>query len=100
MAHLSPQLRWPTPIELTLSGDNWLGKSGQRVRGYLNENWRLEPIGPLASCATADGLRRFDMVERHQAIGSRVHLNLAAQPLLLESFLQPCPAALTWAAAR
>ncbi len=99
VAHLSPQLRWPTPIELTLAGDNWLGKANQRVRGYLNDNWRLEPTGPLSGC-TSDGSRRYDMVERHQAIGSRVHLNLAAQPKLLESFLQPCPAALTWAAAR
>jgi len=104
VAHLSPRLRPPSPIELTLSGGNWLGKPGQRIRGYLNDNWRLEPTGPLASCTasscTGDATRRLDMIERHQAIGSRVHLNLAAQPQLLESFLQPCPAALSWAASR
>jgi hypothetical protein len=37
------------------------------------------------------------LVLRHQAVGSRVHLNLAAQPQLLGGFLRPCPAALAWA---
>jgi cobyrinic acid a,c-diamide synthase len=99
VAHLSPHLRAPEPIELTLPGTNWLGRPGQRLRGYLNGNWRLEPRGPLGSYLgqSANGC---EMIERHQAIGSRVHVNLAAQPTLLESFLQPCPAALDWAAAR
>jgi hypothetical protein len=84
---------------LTLGRNRWLGQQGQTLRGYLNENWRIEPIGPLSSCA-AEPQHRYDLVERHQAIGSRVHFDLAAQPALLESFLQPCPAALDWVAAR
>ena len=98
-AHLSPQRRPARPIELTLGGNRWLGQQGQRLRGYLNENWRIEPTGPLSSCA-AEPQHRYDLIERHQAIGSRVHFDLAAQPALLESFLQPCPAALDWVAAR
>ena len=99
MAHLSPVRRPASPIELTLGRNRWLGRQGQRLRGYLNENWRIEPSGPLSSCA-AEPQHRYDLVERHQAIGSRVHFDLAAQPALLASFLQPCPAALDWVAAR
>jgi cobyrinic acid a,c-diamide synthase len=98
-AHLSRKHQAPRPIELTLGGNRWLGQQGQRLRGYLNENWRLEPSGSLSSCA-AEPENCYDLVERHQAIGSRVHFDLAAQPSLLESFLQPCPAALDWVAAR
>ncbi|HEX3999858.1 MAG TPA: hypothetical protein VHX65_15010 [Pirellulales bacterium] len=98
-AHLSAERRPPRPIELSLSGSRWLGQKGQRLRGYLNENWRIEPTGSLTSCAV-EPEHQCDLVERHQAIGSRVHFDLAAQPALLESFLQPCPAALVWAAAR
>lgn len=98
-AHLSPQHRAPQPIELTLGGSHWLGQRGQRLRGYLNENWRIEPNGPYASCI-AEPQHRVDLIERHQAVGSRVHFDLAAQPALLESFLQPCPAALDWVASR
>ncbi|HEV3418541.1 MAG TPA: hypothetical protein VG056_17085 [Pirellulales bacterium] len=89
----------PRPIELTLANDFWLGNRGQRVRGYLNENWQIEPVGALASCA-AESERRFDLVERHQAVGSRVHLNLALQPALLEGFLRPTAPALAWALPR
>ncbi len=98
-AHLSPECRPPRPIELTLSGSHWLGQRGQRVRGYLNENWTIEPSGPFSSCI-AEPQHRSDLIERHQAVGSRVHFDLAAQPTLLESFLQPCPAALDWMASR
>jgi cobyrinic acid a,c-diamide synthase len=85
----------PKPIELTLADDFWLGDRGQRVRGYLNESWQLEPVGRLASCA-AEPERRLDLVERHQAVGSRVHLNFALQPALLEGFLRPSAPALAW----
>ena len=54
-----------------------------------------KPVASLINCA-AESERRFDLVERHQAVGSLVHLNLALQPALLESFLRPSPAALAW----
>jgi cobyrinic acid a,c-diamide synthase len=96
VAHASPQLMLPRPIEITLARDHWLGHSGRRLRGYLNENWRLEPVGTLASCA-AEPQRHLDLVQRHKAVGSRVHFNLALQPAVLESFLRPSPPALAWA---
>ncbi len=85
----------PQPVELTLADDFWLGDRGQRVRGYLNQSWQLEPVGRLASCA-AEPERRLDLVERHQAVGSRVHLNFALQPALLAGFLRPSAPALAW----
>ncbi len=95
VAHAAPRPVPPRPIELTLAKDLWFGNRGRRLRGYLNENWRLEPVGSVNSCA-AESERRFDLIERHQAVGSLVHLNLALQPALLESFLRPSPAALDW----
>jgi cobyrinic acid a,c-diamide synthase len=96
VAHAASQRMPPRAIELTLGKSLWLGNRGRRLRGYLNENWRIEPVSPLTSCA-AESQRRLDLVERHQAVGSRVHLNLALQPALLESFLRPSPPALAWA---
>jgi cobyrinic acid a,c-diamide synthase len=99
VAHLSALRHPPRPIEMTLSGSRWLGQRGQQLRGYLNENWRIEPTG-LASCCAIEPEHQCDLVERHQAVGSRVHFDLAAQPALLQAFLEPCPPALDWAAAR
>jgi cobyrinic acid a,c-diamide synthase len=96
VAHANQQPDKPRPVELTLAKDHWLGHHGRRVRGYLSERWRLEPVGALSTCV-AEPQHRLDLVERHQAVGSRVHLNLALQPVLLESFLRPAPAALAWA---
>ncbi|HKD36548.1 MAG TPA: hypothetical protein VKB78_07095 [Pirellulales bacterium] len=96
VARANSQLSQPRPVELTLARDHWLGHRGRRMRGYLSDRWRLEPTGALSSCI-AEPQHRLDMVERHQAVGSRVHLNLALQPALLESFLRPAPAALAWA---
>ena len=86
----------PRPYESRLLCDSWLGAAVGVVRGYLNDAWRLEPVGRLrALCESPD--EAFPLVGRHQAIGSRMHLNLAAQPQLLGGFLRPCPAALAWA---
>jgi cobyrinic acid a,c-diamide synthase len=86
----------PRALEVSLACDSWLGRTGAAIRGYLNDAWRLEPIGRLRSLANAAECE-FPLVLRHQAIGSRMHLNLVAQPQLLGGFLRPCPAALAWA---
>jgi cobyrinic acid a,c-diamide synthase len=86
----------PRPLEVPLDCDSWLGRTGAVIRGYLNDGWRLEPTGRLRSLAVASDCD-FPLVLRHQAIGSRMHLNLVAQPQLLGGFLRPCPAALAWA---
>jgi cobyrinic acid a,c-diamide synthase len=86
----------PQPCQTELACDSWLGPAGGVIRGYLNDAWTLEPVGRLRSlCESAEDA--FPLVVRHQAIGSRMHLNLAAQPQLLGGFLRPCPAALAWA---
>jgi cobyrinic acid a,c-diamide synthase len=95
-ARRNPMRVGPTPVEVTLAVDSWLGASGSKLRGYRNGNWTLEATGCLTRFVKEPD-SQLDLVGRHQAIGSRLHLNFAAQPALLAGFLRPCPAALAWA---
>jgi cobyrinic acid a,c-diamide synthase len=97
IARRNPVRVAPAPIEVTLAVDSWLGTAGTKLRGYRNGNWHLEPTGCLTRFATEADCE-LDLIGRHQAIGSRIHLNFAAQPSLLGGFLRPCPEALAWAA--
>ena len=72
-------------VELTLGLDLWLGARGTRLRGYLDTTWELIPGRALAGCA-AERERRFDLVARGPVLGSRVHINFAAQPNFLRTF--------------
>ncbi len=99
IARRNPVRKAPIPVEVTLAVDSWLGPARSKVRGYRNGNWLLESTGCLTRFAAGADCE-FDLIGRHQAIGSRVHLNFAAQPSLLGGFLRPCPEALAWAAAR
>ena len=76
------------PAEIRLDQDCWLGPSGARLRGYGNRGWELEATGSLTRHAgdAVVGWRR--------AIGSRMHLNFAALPELLERFFRPLRAPL------
>ncbi|MBX3412292.1 MAG: hypothetical protein KF708_06200 [Pirellulales bacterium] len=92
VARLGRTLRPPEPVELHLSRGSWLGRAGGRLRGYRSSNWQLEPTGDLLSFAHVVGESRFseyDLVGRHHAIGSRVHLNFAVQREFLRNFLRP-----------
>jgi cobyrinic acid a,c-diamide synthase len=80
----------PQPAEATLRADNWLAERGSRLRGYLNTNWRIQPIGPLVSLAKEEQLHS-SLIGRDAVIGSRLHLNFAAQPAFLRRFFQPVP---------
>lgn len=83
----------PAAVEVTLERETWLGPSGTRLRGYRSPGWRLEPIGALVDCASAAGSEpNYDVVAVSRAVGTRLHLNFAAQPHLLAGFLQPNPA--------
>jgi len=95
VARRNPVRQQPTPVEITLAAESWLGQVGTKLRGYRNSNWLLEPTGCITRFAQ-EAECEFDLVGRHQAIGSRIHLNFAAQPNLLGGFLRPCPAALAW----
>ncbi|HZZ29396.1 MAG TPA: hypothetical protein VFE46_15470 [Pirellulales bacterium] len=89
----------PQPVEITLAAESWLGPIGTKLRGYRNSNWLLEPTGCITRFAQEPD-SEFDLLGRHQAIGSRIHFNFAAQPMLLGGFLRPCPEALAWGLAK
>lgn len=88
VARLNPNPLPPEPVELTLANDTWLAAENSRLRGYLNTNWLIEPLAPLASFS-AEPERALDLLGCKQALGSRLHLNFAAQPALLPSFFRP-----------
>jgi hypothetical protein len=78
----------PLPVAVTLSQGNWLGEGWSEVRGYLNRRWELAPAAPLETYAAEPG-HEFDLVGHRNAIGSRIHLNFAAQPEFLQAFFAP-----------
>jgi cobyrinic acid a,c-diamide synthase len=88
VARFRPEALAPEPVELTFNRSLWLGEGWSRIRGYLSSRWELWPCGPLSRYA-AEPRHELDLVGRHHAIGSRVHINFAAQLDYLESFFQP-----------
>jgi cobyrinic acid a,c-diamide synthase len=72
----------PRPVTATLAHDSWLGRQGSPVRGYLNSAWIIEPVGQLSPLAS-EPPRQYDLIEHRGAIGSRIHVNFAAQWELL-----------------
>ena len=88
----------PAPHALELRHPNWLGSVGTRLRGYLNDQWTIVPTGPLRVDDEAGG--QLNLVGRHQAIGSRVHLDFATDPAAANRFFAPHAASLELAAAR
>lgn len=87
-ARLNPDPVQLRPVEATLAAGNWLAPAGTKLRGYLNDYWMLEPGGDL-TCYFSDPAHRQDLVGRHHAVGSRLHLNFAGLPAVFHSFLQP-----------
>jgi len=86
------------PYALELRHSNWLGSAGTRLRGYLNDRWRIVPTGSLRVDDESGG--QLNLVGRHQAIGSRVHFDFAADPVAADRFFAPHAAALELASAR
>lgn len=99
VARLNRQRSAPRPIEATIARDNWLGRAGTPLRGYLNSNWLLEPTGALGELL-GDAGGELDLVGQFQVVGSRMHLNFAAQASVLDNFFQPAPARLALAGGR
>lgn len=97
VARFRPEAPPPHPVELTFNRNIWLGEGWSRIRGYLSSRWELWPCGPLSRYAS-EPHRDLDFVGRHQTIGSRVHINFAAQVDYLDSFFQPHAPALDAAA--
>jgi cobyrinic acid a,c-diamide synthase len=96
-ARINPQPVTLNPLEVTLATGNWLAPSGSTLRGYLNTYWIVEPSGDL-SRYLADPAHQHDLVGRHHAVGSRMHLNFAAQPAVFRSFLKSHAPSLQFAA--
>ena len=99
IAHCNGPMGPPAPVEMRLARETWFGQTGSLVRGYLNKTWTIRPAGRLTNLVDPAGRETGTCSARHQAVGSRLHLNLVAQPRLFERFLRPCPAALAWAGA-
>jgi cobyrinic acid a,c-diamide synthase len=88
VARLNRQMAAPVPVEGRLRRQSWLAPAGTRLRGYLNGHWVLEPVGPMQSFLAGSG-HELDLVGQYQVIGSRLHLNFAAQAEFLQGFLSP-----------
>ena len=88
VARMNGQMAAPLPIEASVATANWLAPAGARLRGYLNGHWLLEPVGPLVSYLAESG-HELDLVGQYQVIGSRLHLNFAAQAEFLKGFFKP-----------
>lgn len=91
VARLSRKRAPVRPVEATIARSNWLGRSGTKLRGYLNSHWSFEPTGALGECLAEPG-HEHDLVEQFQVVASRMHLNFAAQAGMLERFLGAAPA--------
>jgi len=94
----------PVPVTRTLARDSWLGPAGTTVRGYRSGRWRLRPAPDPGDCparANSGALTlQRDAFVRHHAVGSLIHLHLAALPEVVAAFAGPHRASLTWPGAR
>ena len=87
----------PEPVVCKIRCDTWLAPGGTVVRGYRSNRWTLRPTGELCHCAAGFGpLSDFgDFFYHHHAVGSLVHLHLAALPQVVAAFAGPHRPSLT-----
>ena len=87
----------PFPTSITLQCDTWLGPKGTEVRGYNAGRWGLQPTSELCHCAAGFGpiAEGGEIVYHHHAVGSLVHLHLAALPQVVAAFAGPHSPSLT-----
>jgi cobyrinic acid a,c-diamide synthase len=97
VARLNVDAPPPEPVEVTLAQGNWLGEGWSQLRGYLNRRWELLPTGEMTRYAAEAG-HELDLLGTAQAVGSRIHLNFAAQPEFLRAFFAPHPPGVTLSA--
>jgi cobyrinic acid a,c-diamide synthase len=90
-AELRSNPRNPTPVCRTLAQDGWLGPRGTVVRGYRSGRWRLRPAPEPDDCPARSGTltSERDIYFRHHAVGSLIHLHLAALPEVVTAFAGP-----------
>jgi cobyrinic acid a,c-diamide synthase len=90
VARLVRKARPIEPVEVSLADSNWFGTKGDRLRGYLNPSWFLEPLANLRSFVAEQGYR-YSLVGTFQSVGSLLHLSFGANPALLDHFFFPEP---------
>ena len=81
----------PEPVARTLGRDSWLGPKGTTVRGYRSGRWKLTFSPTAFECPSCSGRLsgEGDFYFRHHAVGSFVHLHLAALPEVVAAFAGP-----------
>jgi cobyrinic acid a,c-diamide synthase len=86
----------PRQVTRTLVHDTWLGARGTVVRGYHSGRWRLTPTIEQLDCPSCVGAlsAEGDWYFHHHAVGSLLHLNLAALPEVIRAFAGPHPPSL------
>jgi len=100
-ARLAPTPAAQQPVEIVLNDNCWLGRANDRLRGYRNARWRMQPTAarcsvgrapPSQNASALDGFSpaaaagNSDLLCLGNVIASQVHLNLVAQPHLLKAF--------------
>jgi cobyrinic acid a,c-diamide synthase len=87
----------PVPVTCKLRCDTWLAPRGTEVRGYCSQRWDLRPTSELCHCEAGFGKLSEvgDFFYHHHAVGSLVHLHLAALPQVVTAFAGPHRPSLT-----
>ena len=96
VAHYNAQLARPELVDIRLTQSCWWGERDDRLRGYRSGQWQLSPMIPSSllakqePVANHEGANRrgpnCDLIYCDNVIASQVHLNLVAQPHLLNRF--------------
>jgi cobyrinic acid a,c-diamide synthase len=78
----------PEPVSATLVRESWIGAAGTTLRGYRNNRWRLNPAPDPSDCPARSGLLSAgrELVFRHNAIGSLLHLHPSSLPEARDAF--------------
>ena len=96
-AVLRPNPAPPAPVTCQLVCDSWLAPRQTEVRGYHSGRWDLIPTSENCGCGSDFGALSDSggFYFHHHAVGSLVHLHLAALPQVVEAFVGPHRASLT-----
>lgn len=88
VAYLASLGNAPVPVELRTARSTWFAPRGVGLRGYRNADWQLEPANGQSD-GDAPAASSYDLVASGATVASRLNLNFAAQPELLDGFFRP-----------
>ncbi len=90
-ATLRTNIKGTPPVSRTLTEDTWLGPKGTVVQGFRSSRWTLRSAPEPDECPGRCGslTPQGDIFFRHHAIGSQIHLHLAALPQVVHAFAGP-----------